>query len=302
MIFERHVKDTLTPFGLSPGDTLRFTLQHGSAWEMSLVKASAQVVARGFDAYCDPGHARGDIRAYTFEAVVNINGREHVLRREVGSTASFYEPWTIDGSRLWFDACGCAFKKQGGFMEEKDWRASLICEPHRLTRWAIQEAGLPICPETLHEWYPNPSGRIEIGDCYMGEDCWMGPYNGGAAHCGLDINMPAGTLLTAPISFDEHDLFNSLAAGFRNNRWIGLRRWPDGSQWQLQAHHLIDMTVPEHGSLAAGTPYATTAGTAVGRREHTHFVWRIVEQGGTYLLDPWIIFHEIWRHRRCGGV
>lgn len=298
MIFERQVKATLTPFALSPGDTLRLALGEGSVWTMSLVSASAEVIARGFDAYRDSGHASGDIRAYAFAALVNINGREYELRREVGSAASFHEPWTIDGVRLWFDACGCVFKGQGGFMEEKDWRAGLICEPHRLTRWAVQEAGLPICPEPLRDWYPNPSGRLDIGDCYMGEDCWMGPYNGGAAHCGLDINMPAGTLLTAPLSCDDHYLFNSLAAGWRNNRWIGLRRWPDGSQWQLQAHHLIAMTVPERGPLAAGTPYATTAGTAVGRREHTHFLWRVIEQGGTYLLDPWILFHEIWLQRR----
>ena len=92
---------------------------------------------------------------------------------------------------------------------------------------------------------------------------------------------------------DNQYLFNSLEAGFRNNRWRGIRQWPDGSQWQLQAHHLIAMTVPELTPLARGVPYATTAGTAVGLREHTHFVFRVIEQGGEYLLDPWILFHEM---------
>ncbi|MCX8035840.1 MAG: hypothetical protein N3D11_02065 [Candidatus Sumerlaeia bacterium] len=144
----------------------------------------------------------------------------------------------------------------------------------------------------------HDAGRIDIRDCYNGEDCWMGPYNGGAAHCGLDINMKAGTVLTAPISFDTHYLFNSVAAGFNNNRWRGVRHWPDGSEWWLQSHHLIRMLVPERTTLAAGTPYATTAGVMVGAHEHTHFVFRIHEQGGDYLLDPWILFWEIFRCQR----
>lgn len=300
MTIHRVVKSTLTPFLLDRGDRLRLQLTSGQVWEMTLEDATAEVAARGFDRYRDGGHASGDITVYAFEARVSINGREHRLRREVGSQASFYEPWEIDGARLWFDAAACIFTNAGGFMEEKDWRSAILCQPPRLTRWAVQQADLPICPEPLRDWYPNPAGRLDIRDCYTGEDCWMGPYNGGAAHGGLDINMPAGTRLTAPIDFDDHGLFNSLEAGFNNNRWRGRRRWDDGSDWELQAHHLIDMIVPERGALAAGTPYATTAGTRVGRHEHTHFLWRILEQGGEYLLDPWILFHEIWRQRRSG--
>ena len=40
-----------------------------------------------------------------------------------------------------------------------------------------------------------------------------------------------------------------------------------------------------------------TAGTYVGLREHTHFVWRVYEQSGTYFLDPWILMHEMWAQR-----
>ena len=57
------------------------------------------------------------------------------------------------------------------------------------------------------------------------------------------------------------------------------------------------MITPERTPLARGTPYATTAGTFVGYHEHTHFVWRVFEQGGTYFLDPWILMHEIWAQR-----
>lgn len=291
---QRTIKPTITPCLLGEDDILELTLRSGKTWEMQLMSASADVVSRGFDRYHDRGHASGDITVYAFEAIVTINGSEYRMRREVGSDQSFYLPWCIDGVRIWLDAAACIFKDAGGFMEEKDWRSETICKPQRLTRWAVQEEGLSICPEPLHDWYPNPSGTLSIRDCYTGEDCWMGPYNGGAAHGGLDINMPAGTLLRAPIDLDDHFLFHSVAAGFINNRWVGSRRWPDGSDWQLQASHLIDMTVAERTPLAAGTAYATTAGTRVGQREHTHFKWRVSEQGGSYWLDPWILFHETW--------
>ena len=297
MILKRTIKPTLTPFELNLDDQLALTLTNGQLWEMTLLGATAEVVARGFDRYRDGGHAGGDITVYAFEATVLINGKEHRMRREVGSQAAFYEPWIVDGVRLWFDAASCAFKDKGGFMEEKDWKGGLLCKPFKLTRWAVQEAGMSICPEALGDWYPNPSGTLDIRNCYTGEDCWMGPYNGGAAHGGLDINMPAGTILTAPIDLDDHYLYNSLEAGFNNNRWMAFRRWADGVTWELRACHLVDMIAPERTPLTRGTPYATTAGTYVGFHEHTHFAWRVYEQGGSYFLDPWILMHEIWAAR-----
>ena len=297
MILQRTIKPTLTPFELNPGDQLALTLGDGRLWEMKLLGATAEVVARGFDRYRDDGHAGSDITVYAFEATVLINGNEHRMRREVGSQRAFYEPWIVDGVRLWFDAASCTFKEKGGFMEEKDWKGGMLCKPFKLTRWALQEEGLPICPEPLGDWYPNPSGTLDIRNCYTGEDCWMGPYNGGAAHGGLDINMPAGTILTAPIDLDDQFLYRSLKAGFSNNNWIAHRRWADGATWELITCHLIAMLVPERTPLKRGTPYATTAGTFVGAHEHTHFTWRVWEQGGSYFLDPWILMHEIWAAR-----
>ncbi len=287
-VIERKSKPTLTPFGLNHGDTLRFLLQNGRAWELTLLKTSAEVTQRSGE----------KITAYAFDCDVQINGKAHHFRREVGTQASFYEPWEIDGVRLWFDAASCIFKDAGGFMLEKDWTLGVLCQPNHKVRFAVQEAGLPICPEPLHLWYPNEQGRIDIRQCYNGDDCWMGPYEGKAAHCGLDINMKAGTTLFAPISFDDHYFFNSTATGYNNNRWRGVRRWPDGSEWWLQSHHLIRLLVPERTPLKAGTPYATTAGVYVGSHEHTHFMFRIVDQGGDYLLDPWILFWEMFRLQR----
>lgn len=220
------------------------------------------------------------------------------LRRCVGSQESFYEPHEQDGVRLWFDAASAIFEEDGGFMDEKDWRGGLLCKPHRKARFAVQDAALAICPGPLSSWYQNDQARVDIRDCYNGQDCWMGPYAGAHAHCGLDVNMPAGTLLYSPISFDDQYYYNSTAAGYDNNRWRGVRRWPDGSEWWLQSHHLIELLVPERTPLARGKPYATSAGVAVGAYPHTHFVFQVTEQGGRYFLDPWILLWETFRQQR----
>jgi hypothetical protein len=297
VILDRKSKNTLTPFGLKIGDTLRYGLAGGASWEMTLLETSAAVLASDYAAYNyrDGGHESGDISAYGFSCVVRVNGHERELKREVGNQQAFYEPVCVDGVNVWLDAAACAFKAAGGFMFEKDIRSSYICKPDQAARFAVQEAGRSICPEPMRPWYPNSAGRLDSRQCYNGEDCWMGPYGGAAAHCGLDINMPAGTVLTAPLDLDDHYLFNTLAAGFNNNRWRGVRRWAGGVEWQLQAHHLVDMLVPERTALKAGAAYATTAGTAVGRHQHTHFMFKVSEHGGEYWLDPWILFWQIFR-------
>ena len=293
----RASKPTLTPVGLHHGETVRFTRRDGRAWELTLRETGAEVLARDYARLGnrDTGHGTGDISAYAFSATVRVNGHDYTLRREVATPASFYEPAEIDGVHLWLDATACIFDHAGGFMVEKDWRGGLLCAPDHAARFVLHEADLPPCPEPLQPWYPNPTGRLDIRACYHGEDCWMGPYGGIAAHCGLDINMPAGTILTAPLALDDHYLFNSTAAGFNNNRWRGRRRWPDGAEWWLQTAHQIDLLAPEHTPLPAGAPYATAAGVWVGDFEHTHFNFRVLEQGGDYMLDPWILFWEIFR-------
>ncbi len=291
MILERTVKPTLTPFGLNAGDTLRLTLSDGTHWEMTLRETAAETLATDYAAYDyrDDGHESGDISAYGFSCVVSVNGRDAELRREVGTQASFYEPWVLDGVRIWFDAAACAFRRAGGFMFEKDIRAGCVCQPTQDARFAVQEETLAICPEPVLPWYPGADAQPDIRKCYNGEDCWMGPYGGAAAHCGLDVNMPAGTMLSAPINLDDHHLYRTVAAGFGNNSWRGVRRWHDGSEWRVQTAHLIEMVESERAPLKAGTPYATGAGTSVGAHTHTHFSFAVTEQGGEYRLDPWIL-------------
>ena len=111
--------------------------------------------------------------------------------------------------------------------------------PRKDVRLALQDATLPIAPQVLRPWYPNPDNWIDAGESYNANDVWMGPYHGADLHGGVDINMPIGTPLWAPIDFDTQFYFNSLEKGDNNNRWRGIRTWPNGQRWVLQAHHLV---------------------------------------------------------------
>lgn len=163
----------------------------------------------------------------------------------------------------------------------------------------MQDASARICPPLLHAWCPLPPGGLRVTDCYRGEDCWLGPYDGKSAHGGLDINHPAGTPLWTPIAFDEHRMVDSKARGDSNNRWEGVRHWDDGATWVLKTSHVIRLRVPEGGPLPAGMHYADGAGVAVCYREHTHFGFEVREFGESYTIDPWILFWQMYRDREA---
>ena len=44
--------------------------------------------------------------------------------------------------------------------------------------------------------------------------------------------------------------------------------------------------------------YAETAGVFIGAREHTHFAWRITEEGEDYWIDPWIFFWQTFQDQK----
>ena len=191
--------------------------------------------------------------------------------------------------QVWLDAVQDIF----GFLNE----AHGACRPGRHARFALQDAGLGICPEPLHPWCPLPAGGLRIEQSYRGEDCWLGAYNGASAHGGLDINHPPGTPLWAPVDIHDHCYFNSLAMG-HNNRWRGIHRWPDGSAWILQAHHMTALTVAEHTVISKGTQFARGAGVLSGAVDHSHFVFKVADGDGTILLDPWILFRQMYRDQK----
>ena len=68
--------------------------------------------------------------------------------------------------------------------------------------------------------------------------------------------------------------FNSIKMGHNNNRWRGIRKWPNGDIWALQAHHINQLLVDENTPIRQGTHYAVAAGELLGSHAHTHFVFK----------------------------
>lgn len=294
-ILRRKAKDTLTAVEMFHGETLEFTRANGTVANLRLNDTGARIVTTTLKT---PGVCEKRAKTiYVFWADVTIDGGEHRLERIVGTQESFYQPWVIGGLRIWLDAVDAIF----AFMvETHGWcRTAAVCmegRPERLhARFALQDAEWRICPEPVHIWCPIPEGCLRIEDCYEGEDCWLGAFDGASAHGGLDINHPARTPLYAPIDLDDQFYFNSVAAGHNNNRWMGLRRWKNGAEWILQAHHMTALVVAENTPLQRGRHYAEGAGVWSGAADHSHFEFKIHDYGKTIPLDPWILFWQMYK-------
>lgn len=150
----------------------------------------------------------------------------------------------------------------------------------------------------IGNWHPLPDQQLDARQAYGGEDTWLGPYFGTDLHGGLDLAVPNNTTLFAPIDFDDQFYFTSVAKGQNNNRWRGIRRWPNGDEWQLQSHHLVQPLVPEHTPLRRGTPYAYAGGMRAGFTSHIHYVFRVTHPDqDPKLIDPWILFWQYLRHQ-----
>jgi len=287
MVTKRKAKETITAVEMDAGDVLEFELASGETRRIEYARTWANVVETTVD---EPKVEKaGAITNYRFQSTFLIDGHSVTMVRHVSSQESFYEPRELFGMRIWLDAAAEIFD----FLTEEHGE----CRPKKQIRFAVQDATKRICPVLLHPWCPLPEGGLRIEDCYNGEDVWLGAYFGAAAHGGLDINHPAGTPIWAPIAFDDNELFDSLATGANNNRWRATRSWPDGSEWVLQCHHIIRLLVPEHESVAAGTHVADGAGVLTGSHEHSHFVWRVRDEGEEVMLDPWILFWQMYRDR-----
>ena len=194
------------------GDTLEFTLMDGKRIPVELVDTRAEIVRTTLK---EPGKEEpGAKTVYRFWADLRIDGDDVRMEREVGTQGSFYEPWEFGGVRIWLDAVDAIFE----FMQETHGpcRLQQNCAQHapsrRHARLAMQDASLRVCPETVHPWCPLPAGGLRIEDCYRGEDCWMGAYDGASAHAGLDINHAKGTPLYAPIDLHDQFLYSSVEA------------------------------------------------------------------------------------------
>jgi hypothetical protein len=68
----------------------------------------------------------------------------------------------------------------------------------------------------------------------------------------------------------------------------------------IQNHHLLNLLIPEHESINAGIYYAYVAGVHSGDNEHAHYIFKVksTENEREVLLDPWIIFWQIFEDNR----
>lgn len=296
-IINKKAKDTLTPIELNLNDTINFTLSCGRVVSFTLLKTGMSIVETTLENFDYPKNENFVKMIYSFFCELEIQGKSYRLEREIPTQKTFYEPWEIEGVNIWFDAVSDIFKADNGFMEEKDSKRGTYCKPNKKARFALQDAALEICPEPLHPWLPLPEGGLKIQNCYRGEDCWMGPYAGILAHGGLDINHPRGEPIWAPFDLDDQFYFNSLQMGHNNNRWRGMHRWNNGSQWIIQTSHMTELTVPEHTPVKRGQQYAKGAGVLSGAVDHSHFLFKIFEDGIEYFLDPWILFWKMYRDK-----
>jgi PKD repeat protein len=279
-IIYREAKDTLSAVELNCGETLHFKLLNGQVRELTLRKTSAEILLK------DKGGT-----LYHFTCHVTVDGHEMFMERYVGCQESFYEPYVINGMRIWFDAVADIFD----FLSETHGE----CKPVKQARFAIADASVPICPEEVKPWCPLARDFIDIKDCYNGDDCWMGAYDGVEAHGGLDINHPRGTEIYTPISVDDQYFYNSITRGEGNNRWCGIRKWANGDVWKIGVSHILRLLHPEHQMLPAGTHVAEGAAVEVWAHEHSHFIFSVTGGDGQEIrLDPWIVFWQIFENNK----
>jgi len=274
---------------LDPGESVRVLLPDGHTRVITLHTARVSGIQRGPLPYAPE---REGVVRYGFWAELEIDGVQVHLTRKIPSQTNFTDPPTVMGLHLWLDAT-------------KDVEDLLVPHgssdayfPGKTCRLAVWPAGERICPNLLHPWCPLPPKTLQVEDCYRGEDVWMGPYDGTECHGGLDINHPAGTPLWTPLEIHEQADFAKVGVdGANNNRWRGWHHWPDGSSWFLQSHHHVRLLVEEGTPLPAGTHYAEAAGVLSGAYEHSHFIFGIRREGRDVLLDPWLLFRQMYRDR-----
>jgi hypothetical protein len=292
-MLELEAQDTLTAVELNRGEGFTFRLRNGEVRSFVLEDTDACVLLTSCRDTRVEEPDGGTL--YHFTCRVRIDGRAMKMERYVCSQESFYEPYVVNGLRIWFDGVQDIFR----FATETHGP----CRPARHARFAVQDASLSICPEPMQPWCPIEGHFIDVADCYNGDDPWMGPYLGASAHGGMDINHPRGTPIWAPIDLDDGRYLCCTARGANNNRWRGVRRWPDGSTWVLGAYHVTRLLVPERTPIRAGTQVAEGAGVWVGSHDHTHFYFMVKQRGRVFRLDPWILFRQIFEdEKRSGGA
>jgi hypothetical protein len=285
-------KNTISCVELNEGDEIKYELTSGRIVHLKLLKSKTEIV---FSTINLPGKGTGnDASVFKMECLFNIDGQELKMVRYVPVQESFYEPYNVNGLRIWFDA----LKSLSQFYNENHGD----CLPKKQVRIALHDANIPICPEELVNWCNIPDNYPNVNLSYRGEDTWLGTYFGTDLHGGLDINMPSNSPLWAPLSFDFNYNFNTIKSGHNNNRWRAFKNWENGDTWIIQTHHHNELLVPEFQNIKKGTKYAYTAGTLSGSHTHTHFVFKVKQPGfEEFFMDPWILFWQILENKKINS-
>jgi hypothetical protein len=282
--------DTLAGIELDNGESIVIQTRDGRAITIKVLQSGINHVRRGPLPYAPEMEG---VISFRIRCTLEVDGRMVHLVRTIPSQENFRDPPQACGLHIWLDATADIRELLGQH------GPSNTCFPTKQVRLAVWPAGGRICPQLLHPWCPLPKGSLRVEDCYRGEDVWMGPYDGNECHGGLDINHPAGTPLWTPLEIHEHAEFAKVGVdGANNNRWRGWHHWSDGTSWFIQSHHHIRLLVPEGQPIAAGVHYAEAAGVLSGAHEHTHFVFGIRRDGSDVLLDPWLLFWQMYRDHK----
>jgi PKD repeat protein len=304
--FIRQFKETMTPMELNHGETLIYEKENGQSLNIKLLATSANILYTNKDRISsdESRNDRGNMyRArlmYEYTAQFKINSLPMTMRRYVCSQESFFEPYVINGVRIWFIGVKDVFEECGGFLNTA---RSANGMPHKHARFVLQDLNSRICPGELHAWFRDDKDGnenfiykdnfIDIGRCFNGDDCFMGAYLGGESHGALDINMAQNSFMYAPFDLDNQE-------GIRVN---GSKIWPDGSEWRINTGHVIEKFVPDHVPVKAGEVYGLGARRACWWHPHAHFGFQIVENEIIYEIDPWIIFWQYFEdNKKENGV
>ncbi|MCZ7599248.1 MAG: hypothetical protein M5U09_18250 [Gammaproteobacteria bacterium] len=156
-VLDRAAQDTLTAVELYRGDTLRFTLRNGEVRTFELLETDADVLLTNQPALRQ--EAKGGTQTiYQFTCRLLADGQPVTLQRYVACQEAFYEPYVINGVRLWFDAVADIFElirdTHGG------------CAPAAHARFALCDAGDRICPGRVPLPCPAAGERLDIAETY----------------------------------------------------------------------------------------------------------------------------------------
>ena len=299
--YERIFKNTMTPIELNHDETLKYTRKDGKILNLKLLSTSANILYTNKDKI-PPGESGADrgnmFRArlmYEYTCDVEINGIPMTMRRYVCSQESFFDPYVINGVRIWLIGVTDIFEEYGGFLNTARSANGL---PNKNARFVLQDMTQRICPSKIYPWFKDGKDRnenfiykknfIDIGRCFNGDDCFMGAYLAGESHGALDVDMAQNSLMYAPFDLDTQE-------GIRSN---GSKTWPDGSEWRINTGHIIKKFVPDHTPVDGGKPYGLGARRGCWWHPHAHFGFQIKESGILYEIDPWIILWQLFEDNK----